>query len=181
LTETNASAHADPEPEATPSRGDGVQRRAESYLRAFPDADFDVISAHISVTTTGVVMARAVVRHLEPYGINPARYSLLRALYFAPDRMLPQSEIAWEMGTSQPNVTQLLHALEKQGLVERIIFPANRRVTYARLKPDGVALCDKLVPDMIEFMRQSVEGLAPEELEALHTLLAKVRAIAESL
>jgi DNA-binding MarR family transcriptional regulator len=147
----------------------------------FPDADFDVIAAHISVTTTGTVMARAVVRHLEPYGINPARYSLLRALYFAPDRMLPQSEIAWEMGTSQPNVTQLLHALEKQGLVERIIFPANRRVTYARLKPDGVALCDKLVPDMIEFMQQSVKGLTPEELAAVHTLLAKVRAIAESL
>jgi len=98
-----------------------------------------------------------------------------------PSDILPQSEIARERGTSQPNVTQLLHALEKDGLVERVIYPENRRVTYARLKPEGVALCDVLVPDMVQFMQSSMLGLSTDELAELHRLLAQVRARAEQL
>jgi DNA-binding MarR family transcriptional regulator len=160
---------------------DNFMRRALRYHEAFPDVDVDVIAGHIAVVNTGAAMARAVLHHLEPYGINTARYSLLRAIYFAPDHMLPQSEIAREMGTSQPNVTQLLHAIEKEGLVERVIFPENRRVTYARLKPEGVALCDVLVPDMVQFMRLSMQGLSGSELVELHRLLGKVRSQAEHL
>lgn len=156
-------------------------RRANRYHDYFPETSVDVIAGHLAVVNTGTAMTRAVTRYLEQYGINPARYSLLRALYFSPERMLPQSQLAREMGTSQPNVTQLLHALEKQGLVERVIFPVNRRVTYARLKPEGVALCERLVPNMVRFMESSMKGLSTEELAELRKLLAKVRSRAEEL
>ena len=162
-------------------RDDSVLRRATRYHEAFPDTAIEVIAGHLAVVGTGAAMGRAVTHHLEPYGINPARYSLLRAIYFAPDRMLPQSELAREMGTSQPNVTQLLHALEKDGLVERVIFPANRRVTFARLRPEGVTLCDVLVPSMVQFMRSTMEGLTTEELAELRRLLARVRARSEQI
>jgi DNA-binding MarR family transcriptional regulator len=158
-----------------------VQRRASRYQNAFPDTDLDVIASHIAVVRTGAEMRAAVVRHLERYGINLARYSLMRALYFTTERMLPQSEIAREMGTSQPNVTQLLHALEKDGFVERIIYPENRRVTFARLKPEGIAICDVLVPNMVKFMETSMEGLTADELTELQRLLAKVGRRAEAL
>jgi MarR family 2-MHQ and catechol resistance regulon transcriptional repressor len=158
-----------------------VLRRAARYHDAFPETDIAVIAAHIAVVRTGSEMRSAVSRHLDRYGINVARYSLMRALYFTPERMLPQSQIAREMGTSQPNVTQLLHALEKDGLVERVIYPENRRVTYARLKPEGIALCDTLVPDMVRFMETSMEGLTADELTELQRLLAKVSACAEAL
>jgi DNA-binding MarR family transcriptional regulator len=147
---------------------DNILRRANRYHEAFPDTSIEVIAGHIAVVNTGSAM-------------GPARYSLLRAIYFATERMLPQSQLAREMGTSQPNVTQLLHALEKDGLVERVIFPANRRVTFARLKPAGVALCDVLVPDMVQFMERSMQGLTTEDLAELHRLLAKVRGRAEEL
>jgi DNA-binding MarR family transcriptional regulator len=160
---------------------DNILRRANRYHEAFPDTSIEVIAGHIAVVNTGSAMGHAVAHHLEQYGINPARYSLLRAIYFATERMLPQSQLAREMGTSQPNVTQLLHALEKDGLVERVIFPANRRVTFARLKPAGVALCDVLVPDMVQFMERSMQGLTTEDLAELHRLLAKVRGRAEEL
>ena len=158
-----------------------VRRRAHRYQMAFPETDVDVIAGHIAVVRTGSEMRSAVSRHLEHYGINVARYSLLRALYFTRERMLPQSQIAREMGTSQPNVTQLLHALEKDGLVERVIFPENRRVTFARLKPEGVTLCDTLVPSMVQFMEASMEGLTAQELGELQRLLARVSARAEAL
>lgn len=160
---------------------DSILRRATRYHEAFPDTSVEVIAGHLAVVNTGGAMRGAVTHHLEQYGINPARYSLLRAIYFAPERMLPQSQLAREMGTSQPNVTQLLHALERDGLVERVIYPANRRVTFARLMPEGVALCEVLVPDMVRFMQSSMQGLTTDELAELHRLLAKVRARAEAL
>ena len=160
---------------------DNILRRARRYHETFRDTPIEIIAGHIAVMNTGSAMGRAVTHHLEQYGINPARYSLLRAIYFAPDQILPQSQIAREMGTSQPNVTQLLHALEKEGLVERVIFPENRRVTFARLKPQGIELCDRLVPDMVRFMQSSMQGLSREELAELHRLLAKVRGRAEDL
>jgi DNA-binding MarR family transcriptional regulator len=160
---------------------DTALRRARRYHEVFPDTEVEVIAGHLAVTGTGGAMGRAVLHQLEQYDINPARYSLLRAIYFAPDRMLPQSQIAREMGTSQPNVTQLLHALEKDGLVERVIFPENRRITFARLKPEAIALCDVVVPDMVRFMQSSMQGLSTEELAELHRLLAKVRERAEYL
>ena len=163
------------------SEDDSVERRARRYHLEFPEVSLEVVASHLAVTSTGSAMSRAVTHHLERYGINPARYSLLRAIYFAPDRMLPQSQIAREMGTSQPNVTQLLHALEKDGLVERLIFPENRRVTFARLMPEGVALCDLVVPDMVRFIESTVCDLTTDEQVELQRLLAKVRARAEHL
>jgi DNA-binding MarR family transcriptional regulator len=181
VTRTNERATPQKQAPAPERPEDNFLRRATRYHEAFPDTSLEVIAGHIAVVNTGSAMGRAVTHHLAPYGINPARYSLLRAIYFSPERMLPQSHLAREMGTSQPNVTQLLHALEKDGLVERVIFPANRRVTYARLKPEGVALCDVLVPDMVQFMESSMQGLTKNELAELHKLLAKVRARAGEL
>jgi DNA-binding MarR family transcriptional regulator len=57
-----------------------------------------------------------------------------------------------------------------------VILPTNRRVTYARLLPEGIALCDAVVPAMVRFMQSSIRGLAAEELAELYRLLAKVRA-----
>lgn len=161
--------------------GDSIRRRAQRYHEVFPEIPAERIAAHLAVVTTGTALARAVTHHLEPYDINPARYSLLRALYFAPDHMLPQSQIAREMGTSQPNVTQLLHVLEKDGLVERIVFPTNRRVTIARLTPEGEEKCAVLVPGMVRFMEHTVSALTDEEKAQLNYLLGRVRASAEAL
>ena len=181
MTETDEHTRAGDQGAAVERAEDNFLRRANRYHEAFPETSADIIAGHIAVVNTGSAMGRAVTHHLEQYGINPARYSLLRAIYFAPERMLPQSELAREMGTSQPNVTQLLHALEREGLVERVIFPENRRVTVARLRPEGVSLCDVLVPDMVQFMERSMQGLSTAELAELRRLLAKVRGRAEEL
>lgn len=160
---------------------DKVMRRARRYNAEFANVSMEEIAAHLNVVGTGTALVRAVTQHIEPFNITPSRYSLLRALYFAPEHMLPQNEIAREMATSQPNVTQLLHALEKEALVERIIYPKNRRVTFARLTSAGEAKCAVLVPDMVQFMQRSVQGLTPAEMIELHRLLTKVRTTAEEL
>jgi len=109
------------------------------------------------------------------YDINTARYSLLRALYFAEGRRLSQSDIAREMAVTSPNVTQLIDALEGDGYVERVVSETDRRVTFARLTKSGEERCSTLVPAMAGFMEATTEALTTEELQQLAMLLQKLR------
>lgn len=153
-----------------------LHSRAQRYHAAFPNTDLETIEAHLAVVNSGTALDRAVTRHLGTYfEINPARYSLMRALYFSPEKRLPQNKIAQEMGTSPPNVTQLLDALERDGLVERVINAENRRVTYARLTAKGEAMCAEMVPDMVRFMDETMDGLSKQEKQQLTGLLIRLR------
>ncbi len=173
-TKSGASRTGKDEPQN--AGADAVLHRIERYHEVFSGADIDSIGSHIFVVNTGIVMQQAVTRFLTVnFDINPARYSLLRALYFSPEKKLPQNQVAREMGTSPPNVTQLLDALERDGLVERVINRENRRITYARLTEAGIAKCDQVVPAMVQFMQRTVETLSTTEKAQLEGLLLKLR------
>ncbi|HEX5367910.1 MAG TPA: MarR family transcriptional regulator [Dehalococcoidia bacterium] len=173
-TQTRARRRGDKD-DGTPS-ADAVLRRIERYHAAFGKADLESIGSHIVVVNTGLLMQQAVTRFLTlNFDINPARYSLLRALYFSPEKKLPQNQVAREMGTSPPNVTQLLDALERDGLVERVINRENRRITYARMTEAGIAKCDQMVPAMVGFMEKTMEVLSANEKGQLENLLLKLR------
>jgi DNA-binding MarR family transcriptional regulator len=174
-TESTARRRAGKD-EPQSAEADAVLRRIERYQEAFSGADVDSIGSHIFVVNTGLLMQQVVTRFLTVnFDINPARYSLLRALYFSPEKKLPQNQVAREMGTSPPNVTQLLDALERDGLVERVINRENRRITYARLTEAGVAKCELVVPAMVQFMQKTTEALSPAERAQIKDLLLKLR------
>ena len=155
---------------------DRVAVLAARYHEAFPSVEPDAFSSHLSVNVTGALQGRIVARYLNNrFGINGARYSLLRALYFAKDKRLQQSEVARVMNVTSPNVTQLIDALEKDGLVERVVNESDRRVTYAELTPEGDAKCAEIVPAMAQFMKQTCDALSTEEKAQLVRLLTKLR------
>ena len=111
---------------------DGLERVAGRYRDAFPGSDVNAFRAHLAIVRSGNRLSQAVGQYLNSrFGLNSARYSLLRALYFTDGHRLPQSEVARAMNVTSPNVTQLIDALEREGLVERAISESDRRVTYA--------------------------------------------------
>jgi DNA-binding MarR family transcriptional regulator len=155
---------------------------AESYLAAFPGVDRQALETHLGIAATGSIMSSALVSHLAGAGfdVTRPRFTVLRMLYLARDHRLPQSEIAHQMAVSGANVTQLIDALEREGWVHRVVNPADKRVTFAQLTPDGEERCSRLVPAMIEFMEASCGPLTQEERVQLSALLAKVRRYLES-
>ncbi|HEY7466265.1 MAG TPA: MarR family transcriptional regulator [Dehalococcoidia bacterium] len=153
-----------------------MRKTARFYDEAFPVENRNLYLAHLAVAATGTALSQAVERYLSTnFGINRARYSLLRALYFADGHREPQSELARTLNVTSPNVTQLIDALEREGLVEREGGDSDRRVTYARLTPSGAARCDELVPAMAGFMVKTCAGLSDEELDTLVNILSKLR------
>jgi DNA-binding MarR family transcriptional regulator len=68
-------------------------------------------------------------------GITYVRLRLLSALRFGgPRRML---DLGGELGVTARNVTGLVDALQRDGLVERLPHPNDRRAVLVRLTPAG--------------------------------------------
>jgi DNA-binding MarR family transcriptional regulator len=157
---------------------DIVESYAAGYGKAFPNADFAAVEAHLEVGFSGIELTQTVNRYLASIedGITSPRYSTLRLLYFAPDHQLAQGEIASELRTTPGNITQLVDGLQNEGLVERIPSPTSRRVTLARLTPKGLAMAQRLVPEMLKLMESICGDLTPAEKLQLKALLTKFRA-----
>lgn len=155
---------------------ESVQRIAASYAAAFEGSDVSAFQAHLSVARSGMRLSKAVGQFLEAdYGLNPARFSLLRTLYFSEGHRLQQSELAKALNVTAPNVTQLIDTMQRDGLVSRVVSQADRRVTFARLTSKGAALCKEAVPAMAQFMQQTVAVFSSAEMDQLTELLARFR------
>jgi DNA-binding MarR family transcriptional regulator len=108
--------------------------------------------------------------------ISPSQYNILRILRGARPRAVKVSDISDRMVTRDPDVTRLVDRLIKQGLVRRERDEADRRVVLVEITRAGLALLARLDEPVQESTKAAMEGLKPEQLRTLDTLLNEVRA-----
>jgi DNA-binding MarR family transcriptional regulator len=161
------------------------QAIAEDVLRATAlrynqelGSDPDSIEATLALMRTYRVHRVAVTRHIEAMnldvGMTGARFTLLMTLYFSRD-LLAQNEISKELNVSRTNITNLIDGLERDGLVERIPNPSDRRVSYARLTEAGAGLCRRLMPTMTTLMEDGTRDFTAEEKRQFKSFLYRVQ------
>lgn len=164
-----------------------AQAQAEEMLHASalrygeeqPGTDVDAIEVVLAMLRAVRVHRTAVGRQIEALGLgvnmSGARFTLLITLYFARENLLAQNEISRELNVSRTNITNLIDGLERDGLVERVASPADRRVSYARLTPAGEALCMRLLPVMAAYMQEATQDFTPEEKRQFKDFLYRVQ------
>jgi DNA-binding MarR family transcriptional regulator len=152
-------------------------RTAKRYKQDFPWADPTAIQITLGALRLQSTRNMAMTRFFESVGSvrSAGRYTLLRILYFADEARLTQIEIVNAMQVTSPNVTYLIDALEKEGLVARTPHPTDRRVTYVELTPRGREVCSKLIPAMVDFMASMTRGFTDEEKTTFYSLLDRYR------
>ena len=159
-----------------PSAFDRLREIASHYDAALPAEANDVYLAHLAIANCGAALTQTVESYLSlMFDINPGRYSVLRAIYFAEGRSLYQSQIAREIKVSSPNITQLIDVLERSGMVKRTVGVKDRRMTNVVLTEAGVRLCREMIPAVAELMTQTCAVFSQEELNQLVRLLEKFR------
>lgn len=84
---------------------------------------------------------RAVTAALKPTGLTHVQFVLLASTWFLEDREGPpsQRELAEHAGTDAMMTSQVLRALEAEGLVERHTDPTDARVKRLTVTPAGRA------------------------------------------
>lgn len=74
---------------------------------------------------------------LAPFDLTFARYEVLMLLYFTRDGALPLGKIGERLQVHATSVTSLIDRLERDGYVERVPHPSDRRTTLGRLTDSG--------------------------------------------
>jgi DNA-binding MarR family transcriptional regulator len=93
----------------------------------------------------------------------------------ADDRTLRMSELAGQVNSSLSRLSHVVKKLEQRGWVERFPCPDSRRVTMARLTPEGWDVLVEAAPGHVETVRSLVfDGLEAEDVAALERLMGHV-------
>ena len=111
----------------------------------------------------------------ERFDLSEARLSVLMILAYSPEPALAPSELGKRLFVSPGNMTGLVDALERQGLVERRANPQDRRAQLIALTPEGHEAIAGYAPVLHRALRTSGEALSAGEALTLGRLLKKLR------
>jgi MarR family transcriptional regulator, organic hydroperoxide resistance regulator len=133
--------------------------------------------AFVSILKTADVLRRRMARIVEPHGITPQQYNVLRILRGAHPDPLPTLEIRERMIEEAPGITRLVDRLERRGLIERERAEDDRRRVDCWITAAGLALLEELDEEADAADEVTTAGLAPREVEALLRSLEAVRRV----
>jgi MarR family transcriptional regulator, organic hydroperoxide resistance regulator len=132
--------------------------------------------ATLGLLRTADAVKRSLAQVIEPHGITPQQYNVLRILRGAGSDGIPTLTIAERMIEQTPGVTRLVDRLERKGLVARTPCPKDRRRVFCRITAKGLDLLKELDDPVNRWDAQAVSVLPPSELDVLVDLLDRVRA-----
>jgi DNA-binding MarR family transcriptional regulator len=132
--------------------------------------------AVLGLLRTADAIKRSLAHVVEPHGITPQQYNVLRILRGAGSDGLPTLTIGERMVEQTPGVTRLIDRLERKGLVVRTPCPKDRRRVFCQITAKGLGLLDELDEPVNRWDVQTVSILPPSEVDSLITLLDRVRA-----
>ena len=116
-----------------------------------------------------------VDERLKPTGMTMARFTVL---YWVNEigEGASQRELADVMGIEGPTLVRLLHALEGQGMIERIVSTSDRRAKGIRLTDKARPMLDELNRTTAALSRECLSKLEARRLPSAIRLAKEARA-----
>jgi DNA-binding MarR family transcriptional regulator len=132
--------------------------------------------ATLGLLRTADAVKRSLAQVIEPHGITPQQYNVLRILRGAGSEGLPTLTIGERMIEQTPGVTRLVDRLQRKGLVARAPCPKDRLRVFCKITPKGIDLLKELDYPVNRWDNQAVAVLQPSDIDSLINLLDRVRA-----
>ena len=131
--------------------------------------------ATLALMRTASVVGRRMARVVEPYGLSPAQYNVLRILRGAGPDGLPTLAIRDRMIEEGSTVTRLLDKLEAATLVSRSRCRPDRRQVLCWITDEGSALLTMLDPLIDAADAATIAMLEPAVRRQFIDTLARIR------
>ena len=156
---------------------DRAQLHIEAQQREFANLDYSAKAVTARLVRLGTLFVEAMGRVSAPFGLSANEYVILCALRGSgAPYTLPPKSINPLMTLSSGGLTNILHALEARGLVERLPDPADRRGVLIRLMPQGIKVIEQAISAHVSEEHRMIAALTPKERIALRDLLFKLLA-----
>jgi DNA-binding MarR family transcriptional regulator len=152
------------------------RRSLQEELQQSKPFDTPADEAVVALMRTAALVRRAIAQRVEPYGISPAQYNVLRILRGAGEKGLPTLALRDRLIEEAPGITRLVDKLEDAGYVRRDRTGGDRRVVHCGITEAGLRLLDAM-DTLIKETAGLVSNGLPDEAEQrqLIDLLARVR------
>ena len=155
---------------------DGKPEAAKSNFEIYRSGG---TTRHIRMTVNLVLVARRwralLDERLRAIGQSSARMEALAAIINSPS-LSAQVDIARRLKIEGPTMTRMLDTLEKDGLVERLTDPADRRTKQLRLTPEGKDALAEIFGIVDEMRARLLHGLPPGKIDEINELLTGLSA-----
>src|SRR5882757_9689973 len=109
---------------------------------------------------------------LDKENISISHWFYLRVL--AERGELNQLELSRRVGIASTTAVPALDSMESRGLLKRTRDPEDRRKYYVGLTAEGRRLVEKLMPEIIDMITTSLEGIPRDELRSFWSVLHKM-------
>jgi len=125
------------------------------------------------ISQLGFFSSKGFVAALEPLGIGPREFLLMRFVASAEGQS--QQALAERLGVPPSRMVAMVDHLEEGGLVERRPDPGDRRVRGLHLTRKGRGVLDKAGAIAIDYETRLCAGINRDEREQLIDLLQKLQ------
>src|SRR5688572_13205555 len=132
--------------------------------------------ALLSILHTADIIHRRTARFMEPFGVTPQQYNVLRILRGAGSAGLPTLDIADRMIEQAPGITRMIDRLEAKKLVCRERGCDDRRQVLCRITSEGMELLERMDAPLKGHAESAVGGATEEQLTNLIAVLDLIRA-----
>ena len=130
--------------------------------------------ADMGTSVEGLVNAltRGVAREVEPYGLSPSEYNLLRFCMEMGD--CTATDLAMVLPIDTSRISRIVARLVDMDLLVRRRLQSDRRIVMLQLSPEGRELTSKLYRRIREHEARLTNGISEEELSTLASITAKI-------
>ncbi len=126
------------------------------------------------LTCTTLIENDVRARLRQDFSTTLPRFDLMAQLARHPDG-LKMGELSQRLMVSGGNITGLTDQLEREGWVERVAEPGDRRAFRVRLTPAGRDVFAQMAVTHEGWIVAMMEALSPLEQQELYTLLGKLK------
>lgn len=146
----------------------------------YPDADISALRVFLAVSGAGRRIDTAVTQLLHVHGLTVTKTNILY-LVAAREEGTTVARLREHLLMTQPNVTFVVGALVKAGLLRRSAVPSDKRLSIIRITAAGRRLLAKMTGGQLSALARAVSVIDPSERETFIRMLAQLTESFESL
>ena len=145
--------------------------RVAARMRDAPVQDIVLVRL---VKTLSAQLGHHLGQKVRPHGINEVGFRTLTMLYAQLETGVNPSELSEASGETRTNMTRICDELVRKGLVRRRASKEDRRRIVLELTKKGVALIEKMLPQVWTGVGHLTSTLSAAEKNTLERLLKRL-------
>lgn len=146
----------------------------EDFKKLFPGMELEMVSTFSRIMLTLHHLPILMESYFQKMGLTRSRFMVLIQLYRTGDDGMSIREIRNFHQVRSATMTGIIDTLEREGQIERVSDPADRRKVIVRITAPGREFMDKFLPKHQENIKQMLSRLNKKERQSLLELLKKL-------